>query len=63
MNKKYLNIANKYDLDPMVAMDIEYLISLQERIIEASKKNPNIRDFKVYNAKAEALLDKLEKNK
>lgn len=47
----------------MVAMDIEYLISLQERIIEASKKNPNIRDFKVYNAKAEALLDKLEKNK
>jgi len=45
----------------MVAMDVEYLISLQERIIEASKKHPNVRDFKVYHEKAEAVLAKLEK--
>jgi hypothetical protein len=60
-NKRYLQIANKYNLDPMVAMDVEYLISLQERIIEASKKHPNVRDFKVYHEKAEAVLAKLEK--
>lgn len=45
----------------MVAMDVDYLISLQERIIEASKKHPGIRDFKVFHEKAEAVLTALEK--
>lgn len=49
-------IADEYGIDFSVAMDIHYLRNLEKRIVAASKANPSLWDFPVYNNPLEETL-------
>ena len=58
--EKIENLAMELGVETSVAMDIQYLRTLEQRIILAAKKNPHLRNFAVYNSQLETELDKLE---
>lgn len=54
-------LAKTLQVPEAVALDIDYLDRLRERIINASHRNPALRDFPVTNEILEKALDELEK--
>jgi hypothetical protein len=50
-------LSKALQVEVSVAMDIDYLRSLEKRIIKAAHTHAEVRNFSVYNSELEAQLE------